>query len=113
MILGAEIGMIIMGLIAIFSGKFSLTKNRVVYGMLARLLGVLWLLPIPLSMLVGIVVGFIYVTQNPGTTQDQLAKTFGLTGTIIEGTIVVVFIALAYLIGWNNAQPPQNNQRRL
>ena len=32
MILGAEIGMLVVGLIALFSGKFKLSKGRVVEG---------------------------------------------------------------------------------
>lgn len=57
MILGAEVGLLIYGFLAIFRAKFSAGKDRVVTGSSARWLGFLCLLPLPTALTVGIVWG--------------------------------------------------------
>ena len=48
MILGAEIAMLVLGFMTLATGKMSLGKQRVVGSPLARQLGFVLLLPIPL-----------------------------------------------------------------
>src|SRR5262245_47678776 len=72
MILGAEIALLVMGLYALFAGKLTLTKQKVVRGTPARLLGILCLLPIPLSLLVGIVLGVGLAVQGQTVTENSV-----------------------------------------
>ena len=51
MILGMEIGLAIFGLIALVKGKMTVSKNKVVVGAAARLLGLLALTPLPAALL--------------------------------------------------------------
>jgi hypothetical protein len=57
MILGLEIGLLITGIYALATGKLTLSKNRVVHGPAARVLGVVALLPLPLAFLIGFALG--------------------------------------------------------
>ena len=43
------IGMLIAGIVALIRGKFQLTKASVVEGVPARIIGVIFLLPLPLQ----------------------------------------------------------------
>jgi hypothetical protein len=53
MVLGVEIALAIVGLIALFGGKLPLTQRRFVQGVPARLLGVVALSPFPLAFAMG------------------------------------------------------------
>jgi hypothetical protein len=57
MILGAEVALIIYGILAMVRGKFSVGKGRDVTGNRARILGFLCLTPLPFSFLLGVIVG--------------------------------------------------------
>jgi hypothetical protein len=59
MILGAEIALIIYGIYALVRGSFSLGKGRSVTGNKARILGLLCLVPLPLSFCAGAVIGVV------------------------------------------------------
>jgi hypothetical protein len=51
-ILGAQIGILLYGLYALFTGKFQLSKTRTVTGAYARLAGFVAMLPLPMSLLI-------------------------------------------------------------
>ena len=63
MILGAEIGLTIMGLIALCRGTLSVGKNKVVTGWRARLLGGIAMCTLPLALFIGIVYGIVQAVQ--------------------------------------------------
>ena len=102
MILGAEIGLLILGIPALVTGQLTLTKTRVVEGTAARLLAIIALLPLPLVMVVGMVVGAVVVLQGGDPTLSSMRWTF----TLIELAIVVGCIAALYAIGWYITRVP-------
>jgi hypothetical protein len=102
MILGAEIGMLVLGLIALCSGKLTLSKNQVVYGTPARLLGLVALMPLPLSFAVVFAIAFSQSVQ--GRAADLKSMNGELI--LIEGCIVVACLATVYGIGWSYVGPP-------
>jgi hypothetical protein len=55
MIFGAQIGLLIYGIIAMIRGQYGMGKGRKVIGSKARLPGAVCLVPIPLSMIAGTV----------------------------------------------------------
>lgn len=59
MILGAQIGLLIYGIITLIKGQYSMGKGKKVVGSKARVLGVVCVVPLPLSALVGIVIGLL------------------------------------------------------
>ena len=102
MILGAEIGLLVMGIIALVKGKLTLSKTRVVHGTAARLLALIALLPLPLSFAAGLVYGVV-VTARGG---DVAADSARLTMIGAEVAILVGCIVALYAIGWTLAKPP-------
>ncbi len=96
MILGMEIALLVLGILALATGKLTLTRTRVVRGWPARLLGLLAILPLPLCFLVGFILGFITVARGqPFDVQAQR-----LTLSLIEAGITLLCLVALYGIGW-------------
>ena len=66
MILGAEIGMIVMGIMALVKGQMVLTKKRIVYGAPARFLAIITFLPLPTSFVIATIVAAVSVAKGLG-----------------------------------------------
>lgn len=95
MILGAEIGLLVYGIIVLILGRYSMGKGRIINGSRARLLGVVCLAPIPLSMTAGFVIGFL----NPEAQMAGQLKGLitGIEVAIIIGTVaVLVFMSKTF-----------------
>lgn len=103
MILGAEIGMIIMGIIALVKGQMTLTKKRIVYGAPARFLAIITFLPIPTAFVIATTVAAISVAKGQNVTQES----FKWTGAGIEAVVVIFYIILLYAIGFRLAAPSE------
>ena len=101
MILGAEIGLLIMGIYALATGKLTLTKRRVVRGTRARLLAIIALLPIPITVLLGMILGIIFIGQGRSVSGSE----FRWMATGIEAGVVVLCVIALYAIGWRLAEP--------
>jgi hypothetical protein len=112
MILGAEIGLAIMGLLALIRGRMTVSKTKVVVGWPARLLGLLALTPLPLVLLIGI----IYVAANVDATDQAAAERFAQehkgTITLIEGvTVAAIAFAVIGLAAAAGAHPDEVDRR--
>jgi len=103
MIIGLEIGLLIFGFVALIRGKFTITKNKVVEGMPARLLGALAILPLPLLVGLGILLGLAKGEQFFVKNKLQL--------TIAEAAIVVVFAIIIFGVGAAIGKPPRKQRR--
>ena len=103
MILGAEIALVILGIYALVKGKLTLTKTRVVYGTHARLLAIIAFLPMPLSLVVGVIFGIILAASG----RDATATSVRLTMVGIEVGVLVLCVAALYGLGWQLAKPPE------
>lgn len=89
-ILGAEIAMLLIGLIVLIQGRISLAKNCVVLGVPARLIGMVLMLPFPLAtaFINGFYLLTVVVTGHTPTPQmkwvigaaHMAAITLGLLG---------------------------------
>ena len=96
MIIGAEVALLIMGLYALFAGKLMTNKKAkyVVQGWAARLIGVICLLPIPLSTVICMAVIVILTARGRPVTKES----FFWVGTAIEGSILLAcFITVLIL----------------
>jgi hypothetical protein len=94
MILGLEIAMLIMGILAIVRGKVSLTKTLVVEGTAARIVGVIMILPLPLVFGVVILWGIASGARGKQLNENELRT----TGMFIEAGITIGCFLLALLI---------------
>ncbi len=107
MILIVEIILLIYGIIAIITGKFKLDKKKVVVGAYARLLGILCLMPIPFSLLVG----FIYAIclAFTGIEADQIQAKY-ISNSFYLGVFSFIFIFLLIYFLYKYFYKIQNNK---
>jgi hypothetical protein len=103
MILGMEIGMLAVGLYALVTGKFPVTRNRAVYGAGARFLGLLSLMPLPLAFFAGVVVGTYQVVNGRSPTDPSLRWTL----IAIEAGVVVLCALVVYGLGFLMTNSPR------
>lgn len=103
MVTGAEIGMLIVGIMALASGKLKLGKDRVVYGTAARLLGGVALLPLPLAVVLITFVGMLFALQGG----NLHSASFRVIAGVIEFFSVLICIGAIYGIGWHLIRPAE------
>lgn len=108
MILGVEIAMVVVGLLALVRGRMTISKTKVVEGLPARLLGLLALTPLPVVLVVGIV---FVVASNPADP-EKFAADNKLTLTLIEAGIVIVIAILVFGIGAAIGKNPEEARRK-
>ena len=105
-IIGMNIGLIIAGIMALVRGKFVLTKNRVVEGVPARLLGAACFIPLPV-VLCGSVT-FLLVRSGGAvrepTTEDQLLS------AAIEWGIMIVSLLILFGTAFALSGPPSEDR---
>ena len=95
---GLEIAMFFMGVYLLITGKTSMGKTShnknvryVVQGWPVRLMGVFFLLPIPLTLLAAAVIGFWASTQGKDLT--------GLLSSLVQTAIEATMVAVSALAG--------------
>jgi hypothetical protein len=108
MLLLLELGLTIFGIVALIRGKMTLTKKRVVEGTPARLLGILALIPLPLTIIFVLLFGVNKFLQG-GTEIDQKE------GVLLMGMELFLFLGgfvLVYSIGFAVATDPSKRKKR-
>lgn len=88
MVMGLEIGMLSYGLYALFTGKFQISKQRIVVGNSARLSGLFLVLPLPVVFILFLGMG----SQIQGMNIAPIA---------IEVGIIVICLIIALVIAYN------------
>jgi hypothetical protein len=86
MIIGAEIALLFIGLYALIKGQLPTSKKskHVVRGWPARVIGIIALLPIPISFGLGLAVALLFVVQR----KQVPGNSFFWVGTAIEGSVL-------------------------
>src|SRR6478736_8842540 len=95
MVFAAEIVLLLIGLYALISGRFFLTRSRVVHGYPGRVLGLLACAPLVMAL----ALMFLFL-RNPANESMQWNI------TVIEVGSIVACTGLIYFIGWPIAGPP-------
>ncbi len=95
LLLGAEIGLLIFGIYALVRGRLKVTNNRIVRGVAARLLGIVAMLPVPLALLIGFVMGMEAAAR--GRPMDDAFK---LSLTLIELGLVAGCGLFVFTVGF-------------
>jgi hypothetical protein len=95
-----EIAMLIWGIVALATGKFMVTRNKVVYGPMARVIGAILMLPLPVSFFIGILIGVGFAAQGKKFDMAK-AQVF----SPIELGIVVLCFAAAMAIALATGKP--------
>jgi len=107
MILGLEIGMLIVGIMALVKGTVTLSKTRVVEGVPARIAGVIMLLPLPLSFAGGFMLGASRAMTKGGQVNVQEFQT---TLIIMEVAIVLSCLAIGVVIALAASKHPEEKR---
>lgn len=100
MIGGFEIALLILGVMGLTTGKLTFTRNRVVRGLSARLLGLVGLLPLPTSFLAGLALAL-----NPALQQSVPGGTIRQKATLLEGGITITCVLVFFALGWFLGKP--------
>jgi hypothetical protein len=104
----AEIAMLVFGIIFLVRGKINLSRDKVVEGAMARLIGVILILPLPLAFLVGVMIGIskgMEAAKRGG--QVQLDPDTQMAIAITELAIIFGCLILALILMFATARPPQ------
>jgi hypothetical protein len=88
-----DIIMLIFGIIALVRGKFLLTRAKEVRGVPARIIGIVLMIPLPLSFVAGLALGAMMASQ--GKSVDDLRLAGSILGVTITGLCFVSAIAIA------------------
>ena len=95
MIIAAEVALFLIGLYAVITGSFLSGGGRyVLQGGPARVIGVIAMLPMPLSLVVAAAIVALFLAQSKEVTE----RSFFWVGTAIEGSsLVVCMLAMGVL----------------
>lgn len=107
MILGMEVGMLVMGLYALVTGRMPLSNERVVRGAAARWLGLVSLLPVPLAFCGGLVAAVVMVSRG----QDLMDESVKWLFVAIEAGTVLLCAIFVGTVGAAVARKPGRSPR--
>jgi hypothetical protein len=106
--LALYIAMFVFGIVVLVTGKVNVTGTKVARGAPARIAGVILLLPFPLSLMVGILIGVIMGASGKIPDQQSLLT----IGAIVEFGIIFLCFAAAMLVAGLSAVPKDEFARR-
>jgi len=92
-----EIATFVMGIVALVKGKIAFTKNLVVRGAMARMIGVVLMLPLPLTFSITFAIGFVMAAN--GRSQHEIAVRAARIATIVEFGVFIACALLAVILG--------------
>jgi hypothetical protein len=104
----AEIASLVFGIITLATGKFTLSRNKVVYGAPARVVGVLLILILPVALGIAFMIGIMLAAQ--GRLVDPRNPPTALF--LVEPIVFVLFFGAAMIVALANARPPRPKRLR-
>jgi hypothetical protein len=87
--------MLIFGIVALAKGSFSLTRGRVVKGIPARMVGLLLVLPFPISFGAGLALG-VYAVST-GMPEQQVHDIANVLGVVIAFGFLIAALVTAFV----------------
>jgi len=103
MVLVLEIAMLVGGIVALITGKLSISRTLQLRGAPARIAGIVLLLPLPLAFAVGFAIGFLKATQGKG-----LDESFRLVVGLVElGITLACLVVVVVMTAVWGRQPPR------
>lgn len=113
MILGLEIGLAIMGILALIRGRMQLSKTKIVTGIPARLLGAMALTPFPIALVVILIYTMISV-DNPANpvNVEKWVNEHQTNISLIEAGIAIGMALLIIVIAACIAKPVTEEDRQ-
>ncbi len=105
MCLVLEILMLVFGIVTMITGKFTLTRSKIVRGTPARIVAGIMLLPLPLALVVGVPIVATILAKRGDEDKARLI------GTIVEASIVLICFIAAMTTAAIYAGPPPKKRR--
>lgn len=95
-----EIGLFILGITALTSGKLKLSSDKVVDGTTGRLLGLVAMIPFPLALLMGLGL-FAYTVSKAGqpNQEDPLPVVITVVEVVVDLTVALVVFGTTLVMG--------------
>lgn len=85
-----EITMLVMGLVGLISGKLTIAKNTRLEGTPARITGLILIIPLPVALVAGFLLGLLLGNSMP-------LETIQIIGSVIEFGLIIVCLVGAML----------------
>jgi hypothetical protein len=104
-----EIATLVAGIVALVKGKISFTRTLVVRGVMARVIGVVLMLPLPLSFFIIFAIGFVMAANGKG--QKEIENSVARIAALVPIGTYVVCALLAVILG--AIAPKRPAKRRL
>jgi hypothetical protein len=104
MCLVLQIVMFVFGIVTLIRGQIKVAPSMVVRGPMARLIGLVLLIPLPLAFAIGLVIGVGLAAQGKGVKD--------MPGWIVavEPSIVVVCFILVLILGFVSREPAKKKR---
>jgi hypothetical protein len=108
------VGMALMGLFALISGKIQLTRQSEVLGVPARLIGVFLMLPFPLTLMGSFALGLIIAPTVQGKSPEQIEREIMpyAAGIVIGGIVLPVVLSVIIAMATSRRIEPKRRPRR-
>ena len=94
-----EVAMSVWGIITLATGKFTISRDKVVTGAPAYVIGGILLLTLPIPLSIGFVIGFVSAV-NTGQQPDVMNYLW------IDPAVVLSILAIVGIIAFSTAKPP-------
>jgi hypothetical protein len=104
--------MLIFGIVALATGRFSLTRKKVVEGAPARIVGVILILPLPVTFLAGLALGVSLLQQGRPVNEKEVRS----LALVIDIGVPVLALIAAIAVSAANAhearrkRPPREEE---
>jgi hypothetical protein len=90
-----DIILLILGIVVLVKGQVLLTRTKEVRGTPARIIGVILLLPLPLSFFAGLLLGALLVSQGKPVNESEIQGIVPFLGPAIIALCLFAAIAIA------------------
>jgi hypothetical protein len=100
-----EVALFAWGLYGLITGKLQISRNKLVVGTPARLLAVLALLPLPIALGVGLLIG-----MDAGMRGGEIPREKQLTLTLIEAGVAVTVLLIVIVAILVMGTPPERKK---
>lgn len=106
-----EILMLIFGIIALIRGRFLLTRAKEVRGWPARIIGVLLIMPFPMSFIAGMVLGAVFMALGKSIDGQEFKSAAMILGFATVALCFFSAIGVAFFLAEpiRKERPPQED----
>jgi len=103
-----ELAMLVFGVFTLVNGSFRLSQEKVVWGVPARIMGALLLVPMPLEFVIFFTTVIVYAAQGRQLDPESLRWLVPTNAGIVLGTCVLILG-----IGLTAAEPVEGKKSTL